>query len=67
MALLNTLLCHLYSSGTAMFGSFMVVDPMVTCPRKYWSVDLLIGHGMFLVLRTYVAFAAFSADRTMGS
>ena len=67
LASLNTLLCLLYSSGTAILGLFVVVDPMVTLPRKYWSVALLIGHGMFFVLGTYVAFAALGADRTMGS
>ena len=51
-ALLNTLLCLLYSSGTTSFGLSVVVDPMVTHPRKYWSVDFLMGHGMFLILGT---------------
>ena len=50
-----------------MFGLFMVVDPIVTLLRKYWSVGFLTGHGMFLVLGTWVAFAAFGADRTMGN
>ena len=34
-ALLNTLPCLLNSLGTAVLGSFVVVDPMVTLLRKY--------------------------------
>ena len=49
------------------FGLLEVVDPMVTLPRKYWSVTFLVGQGMFFVLGVYVAFAAFGADRTIGS
>ena len=66
-ALLNTLLCLWYSSGTAVFGSLKVVDQMVTLSRKYWSDILLMGRGAFFVLGVYVAFAAFGANRTIGS
>ena len=64
---LNTLLCLWYSFGIVEFCSLEVVDPMVTPPRKYWSVIFLMGQGMFLVLGVYVASAAFGADRTIGS
>ena len=50
-----------------MLGSFVVEDPMVTLPRKYWSVPFLMGCGTFFVLGVYVALAVFRADRTMGS
>ena len=66
-ALLNTLLCLWYSSGIAVFGSLEVVDPMVTLPRKYWSYISLMGRGTFFVPGVYVAFAAFGANRTIGS
>ena len=66
-ALLNTLLCLWYSSGTAAFGSLGFVDPMVTLLRKYWSDIFLMGWGTFFVLGVYVAFAAFGADKTIGS
>ena len=36
-------------------------------PSKYWSVTFLMGWGMFFVLGVYVAFAAFGADRIIGS
>ena len=66
-ALLNTFPCLWYSSGTAVLGSFVAVDPMVTLPRKYWSASFLIGCGTFLVLGMYMALAMFGADRTIGS
>ena len=65
-ASLNTLLCLQYSSGIVEFG-LLVVDPMVTLPRKYCSVVFLMVQGTFFVLGVYVAFAAFGADRTIGS
>ena len=65
--MLNTLLCLQYSSGTARFGSLVVVDPMVTLPRKYWSAIFLVVRGTFFVLGVYMAFAVFGADRTIGS
>ena len=49
-----------------MFGS-LVVDPIVTCPRKYWSVALFMGHRTFFILGVYEAFAALGADKTIGS
>ena len=66
-ALLNTLLCLWYSSGTTEFGLLEVVDPMVTLPRKYWSVIFLVVQGTFFILGVYMAFAAFGADRTIRS
>ena len=66
-ALLNTLLCLLYSSRMVGFGSLAVVDPMVTHPRKFWSAALFIGQGTSFVLGVYKAFAVLGAKRTMGS
>ena len=65
-ASLNTLLCLQYSSGIVEFG-LLVVDPMVTLPRKYCSVVFLMVQGTFFVLGVYVAKATFGADRTIGS
>ena len=66
-ASLNTLLCLWYSLGTVVFGSLEVVDPMVTLLRRYQSDIFLMGQGTFFVLGVYMAFAAFGADRTIGS
>ena len=66
-ASLNTLLCLWYSFGTVAFGSFAVVDPIVTLPRKYWSIIFLMGHGTFFVPGVYVALTVLGADRIMES